>query len=164
MQGACPLAPVTPPLTQRTAPPSAKAPVAGAEAALTSSGNGLPDDDGDPPSPGLTCRPSDTPLLIADLGAERTTGSASAPSSTGGPALASEIGEGLGWLAGSGIALLTLLIPLGSVLTDRVEPVGSPQAGASPARMAASTLPLASPPLNPQRSTVAVPAAGWPPR
>ena len=33
--------------------------------------------------------------------------------------MAAEIGEGFGWIAGSLIGLLTLLIPLGSVLIDR---------------------------------------------
>lgn len=78
--------------------------------------------------------------------------------------MASEIGEGLGWLAGSGIALLTLLIPLGSVLMDRGDPLASPQPGATTTRMAATTLAEPSLPLDGQRSAPTTPFSGRPQR
>lgn len=122
------LAPVTPPLAQSTAPSSASTFDSGA---LSSPSTFSPfqasqaEDDGEPPSPGSP--------LPATLQQQHWLSDQSDPSpSQVGLAVAPDLGESLGWLAGGAIALLTLLIPMGSVLLDRSSSIGLGAANSSP--------------------------------
>jgi hypothetical protein len=109
------LAPVSPPLAQSTAPSRVPTLGSAASPALSTVGASQAsqgEDDGEPPSP----RPSPPgSIREAPLAADEDD-----PAQRGADLdLAPELGESLGWLAGGGIALLTLVIPIGSVLLDR---------------------------------------------
>ena len=112
------------------APPASGAP-------LSTATDGLPEGDGDPPSRGRKLS------LIAPAG------QAPADSRPGGGAadglvqsLGDELGEGVGLLAGMGIALLTLIVPLASVVVDRGD-----QPGASPLNPPSTASARHEPPL-----------------
>lgn len=94
------------------------------------------DGDEDPPSPETGARfqtqGSITPLdLRHTIGTGDNPGKSPAPDSDrlpgGSPGLSEELGQGLGWIGGVAIALLTLIVPLTSVVVDREHRPSGPQ-------------------------------------
>jgi hypothetical protein len=76
---------------------------------------GLTKSDGDPPSPGRRL------TLISPAESAGTTRLAKSAPDALIEGLGDELGEGVGLLAGMGIALLTLIVPLASVVVDRAD-------------------------------------------
>ena len=95
--------------------PSASPASHGSGAPASPPAEGLTESDGDPPSPGHrpTLIPSSgnaAPIRLSNRGPDALV-----------PGLGDELGEGVGLLAGMGIALLSLIVPLASVVVDRAD-------------------------------------------
>jgi len=77
----------------------------------------IEDGDGDPPSPRSVVRSTSPP---SGGSFARAAHNLESPERRLKPAaLVDELGPGLGWIAGVGIALLTIMVPLTSVILDR---------------------------------------------
>lgn len=141
------LAPVTPPLAQQSAPTSQAVLLTAAPPTVAGPGLPLADDDGEPPS--TSCKPSAATSSLPSPAPAEPTADRDGTGDAAAPLFSEEIGQGLGWLAGSCIALLTLLIPIGSVLSDRAgdpDPSAEPSLPAATARLQPTTVwPASSP-------------------
>ena len=83
------------------------------------------EDDGEPPSPRSLPRAasyqawSDGGGVVDAADADSDDSTLQDPDPAGDSAVSAEIGASLGWFAGAAIGLMTLIIPIGTVLLDR---------------------------------------------
>jgi len=118
---------------------------------VASAGPSQSDEESEPPS--TRRKPSAAALPSLSPDAAAPTADRAGIAAAGIHQFSPEIGQGLGWLAGSSIALLTLLIPMGSVLLDRAgdpDPAADAPLPAATARLQPTVIPSVSSPVGPK--------------